>query len=93
MTSYKKESNVFTRNPLGGKPGESDGLKRKSIMDGNGTLLSAYPQDNVNGLDLPDCYDGGEFEGGINNLSHSITASASDQSVAPRSGKSTKKEI
>lgn len=92
MASGSKERSVFTGNPTGGRPGESDGLKRKSIMDGNGTLLSAYPQDNVHGLDLPDCY-GGEFGGGDMSLSHSLTGTSANQTVAPRSGKSGKKEI
>lgn len=92
MASGTKSNSVFTGNSTGGKPGESDGLKRKSIMDGNATLLSAYPQDNVHGLDLPDCY-GGDFGGSDTNLSHSITGASANQSVAPRSGKSGKKEI
>jgi hypothetical protein len=92
MASGSKERSVFTGNSIGGRPGESDGLKRKKIMDGNATLLSAYPQDNVHGLDLPDCY-GGDFGGGDMSLSHSLTGVSANQSVAPRSGKSGKKEI
>lgn len=80
MTSYKKEDNVFTRNPTGGRPGESEGLKRSkgTNVGGGGTNLSAYPQDNVHGVDLPDCM-GPELAGSSTNLSHSLSGASAVQ--------------
>jgi hypothetical protein len=90
VNPYKKENNEFTGNSIGGKPGESDGLVRKSVPGGK--LLSAYPQDNVHGLDLPDCM-GGSFGGGDTSLSHSLTGASAVQDQYNRTGKSGKKEI
>ncbi len=80
MTSYKKEDNVFTRNPLGGRPGESEGLVRMkgTIVGGGGTMLSAYPMDNVHGVDLPDEH-GGTMGGSETNLSHSLSGASAVQ--------------
>jgi hypothetical protein len=91
VTSYKKEDNVFTRNPLGGKPGESDGMIRKKIP--GGTLLSAYPQDNVHGVDLPNCYDGEMPKGSVSDLGHSLKGASMVVDEYPRDGSSGKKEI
>jgi len=91
MTSYKKEENVFTRNPLGGEVGVSEGLIRKKIP--GGTLLSAYPQDNVHGVDLPDCYAGAMPDGSPSNLAHSLKGASMVVDEYPRDGSSGKKEI
>ena len=91
MASGSKERSVFTGNPTGGSPGDSAGLKRKKMP--GGTLLSAYPQDNVHGLDLPDCYDGGSFGGSDSKLAHSLTGASMVVDQSPRDGKSGKKEI
>lgn len=90
MTSYAPEKNVFTGNSIGGSPGDSDGLKRMKMP--GGTLLSAYPQDNVHGVSLPDCH-GGSFAGGDSNLAHSITGASMKVDEYSRDGKSGKKEI
>lgn len=80
MTSYKKEDNVFTRNPLGGKPGESEGLERSKGVNvgGGGTMLSAFPQDNVHGVELPD-ERGCAMGGSETNLSHSLSGASAVQ--------------
>lgn len=77
MASYKGEDNVFTTNKLGGKPGESAGLKRMkgANVGGGGTILSAYPQDNVHGVDCPDCY-GDNLKDGVTNLGHSLSGAS-----------------
>lgn len=90
MASGTKSGGVFTGNPTGGSPGESDGLVRKSVPGGK--LLSAYPQDNVHGIDLPDCM-GGSFAGSDTNLAHSLSGASAVSDQYPRSGKSGKKEI
>jgi hypothetical protein len=90
LTSYKPEKNVFTENSIGGSPGDSNGLIRKGIP--GGTLLSAYPQDNIHGVSLPDCH-GGSFAGSDTNLAHSIKGSGMVVDEYPRDGKSGKKEI
>lgn len=80
MTSYKMEDNVFTKNPLGGRPGETDCLVRHkgSNVGGGGTMLSAYPQDNVHGVTLPDEM-GGSMGGSDTNLSHSLSGASAVQ--------------
>lgn len=80
MTSYKKEDNVFTRNGLGGRPGESNGVEREKggNVGGGGTILCAYPQDNVHGVELPGTM--GEGMGGSEtNLSHSLSGASAVQ--------------
>ena len=90
MTSYPKENNVFTTNSIGGKPGDSDGLIRKKVP--GGTLLSAYPQDNIHGVSLPDCH-GGSFGGSDSNLKHSLSGAGMVVDEYPRDGTNSKKEI
>lgn len=92
MASYKGESSVFTGNPMGGSPGESGGLKRTKYP--SGTHLSAYPQDNVHGVNLPDTR-GGSFGGGVTNLGHSLDGASAveHEKKAPRSGKRTGSDI
>ena len=72
MASGSKEHSVFTTNDLGGKPGKSD-MQKKS-----GDILSAYPQDNVHGVDLPGTM-GESMGGGVTNLSHSLTGASAVQ--------------
>ena len=75
MTSYKKEDNTFTRSGLGGRPGESNGLKRSKggNVGGGGTILEAYPQDNITGVSLKDeTVDSSPMKGSVTNLSHSL---------------------
>jgi hypothetical protein len=80
MASYEKEDNVFTRNPMGGEPGESKGLKREKggNVGGGGTVLSAYPQDNVHGVDLPNTT-GDSMAGGPSNLSATLRGASAVQ--------------
>lgn len=79
MTSYKKESNEFTRNPTGGRIGESEGLKRSkgANVGGGGTILEAYGQDNVHGVPIEgDTVDSSKMAGSPTNLSHSLTGAS-----------------
>lgn len=80
MTSYEKEKNVFTRNPMGGKPGDSEGLKEhskgKANFGGGGHHLAAFPQDNVHGVDLPDCHFGGKMGGSTTSLEGQLTGAS-----------------
>ncbi len=80
MASYKKEDNVFTRNPLGGRPGETECLEREkgANVGGGGTILSAFPQDNVHGVELPNTM-GKELKGSETNLSHSLSGASAVQ--------------
>lgn len=81
MTSYKKEDNVFTRSGMGGKPGDSEGLKttKGANVGGGGSILHAFPQDNVHGVDLPDCHYGEPMGGSETNLSHSLSGASAVQ--------------
>lgn len=91
MASGSKSDSVFTSNPMGGSPGESNGIKTKSVP--GGSLKSAYPQDNVHGVNLPDTM-GGSFGGSDTNLGHSLNgASAVQEKPGYRDGRSGKKEI
>lgn len=76
MGSYKGESSVFTGNPTGGSPGDSNGLKRTSMP--GGTMLSAYPQDNVSGVSLKNTM-GGKMGGSDTNLGHSLSGASAVQ--------------
>lgn len=80
MTSYSKQNSEFTRSGMGGSPGESQGLKRSkgSNVGGGGTILIAYPQDNVHGVDLPNCT-GDDMGGSDTNLSHSLSGASAVQ--------------
>jgi hypothetical protein len=74
MASGSKESSIFTGNPTGDGP--SKGIK-KSSMPG-GTIMSAYPQDNVHGYDCPSDT-GGSMGGGVTNLGHSLSGASAVQ--------------
>lgn len=72
MASGSKDRTVFTEDRLG--KGPSEGLKRSKMnapSDPGEMDLAAYPQDNVHGVDLPDCY-GGKMGGSVTNLAHSL---------------------
>jgi hypothetical protein len=76
MASGSKDSSVFTGNSVGGSPGDSDGLKKTSMP--GGTMLSAYPQDNIHGVNLPNTR-GGKMAGSDTNLSHSLSGASAVQ--------------
>lgn len=82
-----KSGGVFTGNPMGS--GKSAGITDKSIGDGQ-SIKSAYPQDNVHGLDLPDTR-GGSFRGSPTNLKHSLTGTAAVQEGPGAAGPVTHK--
>lgn len=75
MASGNKSGGQFTGNPMGS--GASSGMTTKSIGDGQ-VILSAYPQDNVHGVDIPNSR-GGSFRGSPTNLKHSLTGTAAVQ--------------
>lgn len=68
MASGSKEVNVFTGNPVG--DGKSKGIRDSKMPDG--TMKSAFPQDNVHGYDCPNDMEGGPMGGGVTNLAHSL---------------------
>lgn len=84
MASGSKSDSVFTGNPMGGTPGESAG--QKSMKVPGGTIKSAYPQDNVHGVDLPNTT-GDTTGGSCTNLKHSLTGASAVQDKASRGGK------
>lgn len=73
MASGSKTDSVFTKSNMG--DGSSEGMVRKDIGDGQ-SILSAYPQDNVHGVDLPNTM-GGKLYGGPTNLEHSLKGGVS----------------
>lgn len=77
MASGSKSDSVFSTNPMGGKPGKTPSLKRMSggPASDDGTILSAYPMDNVHGVDLPNTT-GDTMGGGPTNLKHSLTGAS-----------------
>lgn len=75
MASGSKSNSVFTGNPTG--EGKSNGMVTTSIGNGQ-KLLSAYPQDNVHGVDLPDTR-GCALRGGVTNLGHSLKGASAVQ--------------
>lgn len=90
MASGTKSGGVFTSNPLG--KGKSNGMTR-TAAGGTGpsggvkqSILSAYPQDNVHGVDLPDTR-GGSFRGGPTNLAHSLKGASAVQEGPGAAGK------
>ena len=91
MTSYKKEENIFTRNPGDeGRPGDSEGEKRHkggNLVDGPGEVLRAFPQDNVHGVELEDCHDGREMEGGVTSLKGQLEGASAVPRQTGRKGK------
>ena len=80
MASSTKSNSVFTGNPMGGSAGDSDMVVTKSggNQGGGGKIKSAYPQDNVHGLDLPNTK-GGKFGGSATNISHSLSGASAVQ--------------
>lgn len=70
MASGSKTRNEFTKDNTG--DGKSNGIVR------SGKIMSAYPQDNVHGVDLPDTR-GGSFGGSPTNLKHSLTGASAVQ--------------
>jgi hypothetical protein len=92
MTSSSKSDSVFATNKMGGTPGKSPGMVRKSIP--GGTLLSAYPQDNIHGVDLPGTMAGAnKFAGGDSFLGHSLSGASAVVDQYPRDGANPEKEI
>ncbi len=86
MASGSKSGGVFNGNPLGGTPGKNAGMVTKSIGHGGQKILSAYPQDNVHGVDLPHTM-GGKFAGGPDNLAHSLKGTSAVQTGPGAAGK------
>jgi hypothetical protein len=56
----------------GATDGKSTGMKK------DGSILSAYPQDNAGNMSLPDTR-GGKMGGSTTNLSHSLRGSSAVQ--------------
>ena len=78
MADSSLKSSVFTGNPMGGKPGDSAGLKRSS-MPGGTTDLVSYPQDNVHGVPIKTDYMDAKMGGSVTNLAHSLTGASAVQ--------------
>lgn len=80
MTSYKKDDSVFTRSGMGGSPGDSNGIYKEkgANVGGGGSILCAFPQDNVHGVTLPNTR-GDTMAGSDTNLSHSLSGSSAVQ--------------
>lgn len=79
MASGSKDRNVFTEDRMG--QGDSTMLKRSKMTarsDPGEMDLAAYPQDNVHGVDLPNCM-GGKVGGSVTNLSHSLEGASAVQ--------------
>lgn len=64
----------FTKSGMG--EGKSTGIKTESMPGGR--IMSAFPQDNVHGVDLPNTT-GGKMGGSTTNLSHSLRGSSAVQ--------------
>jgi hypothetical protein len=75
MASGTKSGGVFTGNPMGDSP--SAGIKMSKVMSGQ-SIKSAYPQDNVHGMSLPDTM-GGKMGGGDAYLGHSLKGASAVQ--------------
>lgn len=84
MASGTKSGGVFTGNPMGS--GKSAGIKTKSIGHGGQKIMSAYPQDNVHGVDLPNTT-GDTMRGGPDNLKHSLKGTSAVQTGPGSAGK------
>jgi hypothetical protein len=80
LTSYSKQSSEFTRSGMGGKPGDSDMVKtvKGANVGGGGKILIPFPQDNVHGVDLPNCM-GDTMAGSDANLGHSLSGASAVQ--------------
>lgn len=75
MASGSKTNSVFTEQNMGDGP--STGIKKEKIANGQ-TIMSAYPQDNVHGVELMDTM-GCKMRGGPNNLEHSLKGASAVQ--------------
>jgi hypothetical protein len=84
MASGNKSGGVFTGNSTG--KGKSSGIATKGIGHGGQKIMSAYPQDNIHGVDLPDTR-GGSFRGGPDNLKHSLSGTSAVQTGPGSAGK------
>lgn len=76
MSSDAKSESVFTRNSIGGSPGESNGVKKSSAP--GGSIHVAYPQDNVHGVSLKNTM-GGKMGGSDSNIGHSLSGASAVQ--------------
>lgn len=83
MASGSKENSIFTGNPTG--DGKSKGIKDTKVPEG--TIKSAFPQDNVHGYDCPNDMEGGPFGGSPTNLKHSLTGASAVQRGSGGGGK------
>lgn len=79
-----KSSSEFTENSIG--KGKSTGISDKNIGFGGQHIKTAYPMDNIHGLDLPNTR-GGSFRGGPTNLKHSLTGATAVQDGPGAAGK------
>jgi hypothetical protein len=75
MASGSKTNTVFTENNLG--EGKSAGIVDEKANFGQ-IIKTAYPQDNVHGVSLPD-ERGGTMRGSSTNLAHSLTGASAVQ--------------
>lgn len=90
MASGSKTTSVFTDNDVGGTPGKTGQQKSQSVP--GGTILSAYPMDNVHGVTLPNVT-GDTMLGGPDNLKHSLSGASAVQKSNSRGGKTEKSGI
>lgn len=70
MASGSKTNSVFTETNMG--TGKSEGIKTDGIGFGGQKIKTAYPQDNVHGVDLPNTT-GDSMRGSPTNLKHSLS--------------------
>jgi hypothetical protein len=84
MASGSKTNSVFTDNSVA--KGKSEGIKDKNIGYGGQHIKTAYPMDNIHGLDLPDTM-GGTLRGGPDNLKHSLSGASAVQRGPGAAGK------
>jgi hypothetical protein len=75
---------VFTESGMG--EGKSAGIVDTGIGFGGQKIKTAYPMDNVHGVDLPDTK-GGSMRGGPTNLKHSLTGASAVQDGPGAAGK------
>lgn len=79
MASGSKDRNVFTEDRMGQGPSTMEKRSKMTARSDPGEMdLAAYPQDNVHGVDLPNCM-GGKVGGSVTNLSHSLEGASAVQ--------------
>lgn len=78
MASGSKESSAFTANSMTTGNGKSTGISDANIGKGGQKIRTAYPQDNVSGVDLPNTR-GGTLRGSTSNLGHSLKGATAVQ--------------